>query len=260
VGDGRTAQATKPGAGAAPTRRRGSLTPDEIVAVAADMIRADGIEAFSMRRLGAALGVNPMTVYLRFEDREALLAAVAADQLGRFRVPVAEGPWVDRAVAWADAIRRHLVDARGLAALLDGPDALAASMVEATEAGLSLMLEAGLDGAGAVAAFRALFWHAVGAALAHDTIASGHGRAIVEAGERDRAGADGASGAVPGGVPVTAIARLADHFGPVDPDALYAASARALALGLVAEVRPSPALPQAPAVSATQRSRIEDKP
>lgn len=218
------------------------------------MIRADGLETFSMRRLGAALGVNPMTVYLRFEDREALLAAVAADQLGRFRLPVTEGPWVDRVVAWADAIRRHLVGARGLATLLDGPDALAASMVEATEAGLSLMLEAGLDGADAVAAFRAVFWHAVGAAQAHDSIASGHGRAIVEVGEGHRAGGDGASGAAPGDALVTAIARLADHFGPVDPDTLFAASARALVLGLVAETR----LPR-PAVFATERTRIEDQ-
>jgi AcrR family transcriptional regulator len=221
------------------------------------MIRADGLEAFSMRRLGTALGVNPMTVYLRFEDREALLAAVAADQLGRFRLPAVEGPWVDRAVALADAIRRHLVQARGLAAVLDGSDALAASMVEATEVGLSLMLEAGLDGADAVAAFRALFWHAVGAAQAHDTIASGRGRAIVEAGERYRAGADGASG----GAPVTAIDRLADHFGPVDPDALFAVSVRALVLGLVAEARPAEArLPRPAGVIATERTRIEDQP
>lgn len=219
------------------------------------MIRADGIEAFSMRRLGAALGVNPMTVYLRFEDREALLAAVAADQLGRFRVPAAEGPWVDRAVALVDAIRRHLVDARGLAAALDGSDALAASMIEATEAGLSLMLEAGLDGPDAVAAFRALFWHAVGAAQAHDTIASGHGRSIVEAGERDRAGFDGTSAATPR----PAIARLAGHFGPVDPDALFAASARALVVGLVAETRPAETRLPTPAVIATERTRIEDQ-
>lgn len=253
MGDVRTARATEPGSesGAVRARRRGSLTPDEIVAVASDMIRADGIEAFSMRRLGAALGVNPMTVYLRFEDREALLAAVAADQLGRFRVPVVEGPWIDRTVALADAIRRHLVDTRGLAALLDGPDALAAAMVEATEAGLSLMVEAGIDGADAVAAFRALFWHAVGAALAHDAISSGHGRAIVEAGERDRAGADCASAAAP----ATAIARLADHFGSVDPDTHFATSARALALGLLAEAD----LPTA-AVISTARTRIEDQP
>ena len=237
-------------------RRRGSLTPAEIVAVASEMIRADGIEAFSMRRLGAALGVNPMTVYLRFEDREALLAAVAADQLGRFRVPVAEGAWADRAVAWADAIRRHLVETRGLAAVLDGPDAMAASMVEATEAGLSLMLEAGLEGVDAVAAFRALFWHAVGAALAHDTIASGHGRAIVEAGDRGRAGVDGASASPPW----PAIVELAGHFGPVDPDALFAASARSLVLGLLAEVRPRAARTVSPDAIATERNRIEDQP
>ena len=47
------------------------LTPDRIVTVARSLIREHGLSGFSMRRLAAALDVNPMTIYLRFENKDA---------------------------------------------------------------------------------------------------------------------------------------------------------------------------------------------
>ena len=47
------------------------LTPDRIVTVARSLIREHGLSGFSMRKLAAALDVNPMTIYLRFENKDA---------------------------------------------------------------------------------------------------------------------------------------------------------------------------------------------
>ena len=68
-------------------RRRADLdlTPDRIVTVARGLISEHGLSDFSMRKLAAALDVNPMTIYLRFDNKDALLGAVARASLAEFR-------------------------------------------------------------------------------------------------------------------------------------------------------------------------------
>ena len=98
-------------------RRRTALTQRDIARAALDLIDADGLAAFSMRRLGSRLGTDPMTIYRRFEDQEDLFDEVAVEM---FRgVPVDDLPWD---AAWPD-----LLYAYGAAlhdALLAHPNAL----------------------------------------------------------------------------------------------------------------------------------------
>ena len=72
------------------------LTPDRIVTVARSLIREHGLSGFSMRKLAAALDVNPMTIYLRFENKDALLDAVAQASLAEFKAPPASGTFFQR--------------------------------------------------------------------------------------------------------------------------------------------------------------------
>lgn len=98
-------------------RRRTALTRRDIARAAVELIDADGLAAFSMRRLGSRLGTDPMTIYRRFEDQEDLFDEVAVEL---FRgVPVDGLPWD---AAWPD-----LLYAYGTAlheALLAHPNAL----------------------------------------------------------------------------------------------------------------------------------------
>lgn len=57
------------------TGREGSqaLTRDEIVDTALRIVDADGLSALTMRRLGDALGVDPMMIYRHVRNKEALL-------------------------------------------------------------------------------------------------------------------------------------------------------------------------------------------
>ena len=60
-------------------RREGPGTPltrAGIVAAALDLVDREGAGALSMRRLGAALGVDPMAVYYHLPNKEALLDAI----------------------------------------------------------------------------------------------------------------------------------------------------------------------------------------
>jgi len=65
-------------------------TADRIAAEASALLRAEGEDAVSMRRVAAAVGITPMAIYRHFPNREALLHAVAergwdqlAEQWGR---------------------------------------------------------------------------------------------------------------------------------------------------------------------------------
>jgi AcrR family transcriptional regulator len=51
--------------------------PRTLVEVSLDLVRAHGVEGFSLRAAARTAGVHPAAVYRHFADREELLAAVA---------------------------------------------------------------------------------------------------------------------------------------------------------------------------------------
>ncbi len=55
---------------------RDALTPDRVVEAALALADAHGLEALTMRRLGAALGVEAMSLYRHVASKDALLDAV----------------------------------------------------------------------------------------------------------------------------------------------------------------------------------------
>ena len=211
------------------TRRpRGSLTPDEVIREASALIDEAGVSALSMRRLAQRLGVNPMTLYSRFANREELLGAVIGrrleqvldDPVGR---PALGGSVEDRLVAWAGAVRDALVGLGPLVTELRTGPAVGASIMGLTESGLAAFVDAGLDGAQAVAAFRSLFWHAVGFSVLQPQLWA-HAPALL----------DGV--AVDAGVHPN-LARLAPELGEFDADELFDRTTRALVAGLIIDIR-----------------------
>ncbi|WP_432187003.1 TetR/AcrR family transcriptional regulator C-terminal domain-containing protein [Streptomyces sp. Tue6028] len=78
---------------------RSTLNRPYICAVALALIDANGLGNFSMRKLGAGLGVDPMAVYRHFTDQEELFDGIAEalfDELDVDSLPW-DGSW--RAVA-----------------------------------------------------------------------------------------------------------------------------------------------------------------
>jgi AcrR family transcriptional regulator len=75
-------------------RRRAALTREQVLEAALRLVDADGVEALSMRRLGAALDRDPMRLYTYAASKDDLLDGVVELVLSRLRVPAAEdGDW-----------------------------------------------------------------------------------------------------------------------------------------------------------------------
>lgn len=114
------------------TRREGPATPltrERIVRTALGLVDRDGPKALSMRRLGAALGVDPMAVYHHLPNKEALLDAIVEAVMGEIDLTAdqPENPPEERimvaARAYRDAMLAHgnalaVVLARGPATLV----------------------------------------------------------------------------------------------------------------------------------------------
>src|SRR6478752_6318124 len=81
------------------------LTPERIVDAAIAMADRDGLDGLSMRRLGAELGVDPMSIYHHVRDKDRLLALMI-DRVVTDIHPVRDGEWTD-------VLRRTLLGARG---------------------------------------------------------------------------------------------------------------------------------------------------
>lgn len=206
------------------TRRpRGSLTADEVLVAAGALIDDGGVDALSMRRLADRLGVNPMTLYSRFDNRDDLIAAVIGQRLASSTVlasgRAAVGPVEDRLVSFARSVRDALVGLGPLVAELQSSPRVTESVLALTDSGLDAVSAAGLDGAEAVAAFRSLFWHAVGFAVLQPQLWA-HAPALLDGVEIDPA-------------EHPALARLAPELGTFDGDELFDATTRALVAGLI---------------------------
>lgn len=199
------------------------LSPDDIVTVARRLIADDGLDRFSMRRLAAELDVNPMTIYLRFDNKDALLDAVAAASLSEFEAPAVDGTWAEQVLALATSLRRHLLADRDTLRLVGDGDRLTAGLLGALDRGLELMTDVSNTPAEAVDAFRVLFWHVVGSAYVANTFATMPG---------SRGGLDAALAQAGDAYPH--LVAHAGHFGPVDGDDLFLRTTTQLIAGLQA--------------------------
>jgi TetR/AcrR family tetracycline transcriptional repressor len=115
------------------------LSRADIVAAAVAAIDEDGLDALTMRGLGARLGVAAMSLYRHLANRDAVLAAVVDHLVAQAAQDPAPG------TAWRSAVRGFADRYR--AVLLDHPRAvpLLATHPVTVETGLALM--AGVLGA-----------------------------------------------------------------------------------------------------------------
>jgi AcrR family transcriptional regulator len=75
-----------------PRRPRG-LDRSAILDVAFELLAEGGETAFSVRKVGAAMGIDPMTVLHHFHSKEELLRQIADRALATIEVPEPSGDW-----------------------------------------------------------------------------------------------------------------------------------------------------------------------
>lgn len=70
------------------------LTADRIHATALRLVDLDGIDALSMRKLAATMGVNPMSLYHHVPNKAALLRGICSLAVAELDIPVrADADW-----------------------------------------------------------------------------------------------------------------------------------------------------------------------
>ena len=139
------------------------MTRELVLATALELIDADGVEGLSMRRLGRALGRDPMTLYRHAANKMALLDGVAELVLSQLTVDPNDPDWVGQ-------LRQVARDYRGLALAHPKVVPLLVTRPLGTPLGLrprgtlrpleevlTLLTRAGFSGPDALHIYRALF-------------------------------------------------------------------------------------------------------
>ncbi|MEV5611410.1 TetR family transcriptional regulator [Streptomyces sp. NPDC052225] len=198
------------------------LTRDEVLVVAADLVKQHGPEALTMRKLAAELGTAVTSIYWHVGNRESLLDALVertVADLGTIR-PRGATP-AERVVSVARTLRRQLRDHPHLVAMVHERGLTERMFLPAQQALVREVHAAGLRGARAADAVRAVQFQVVGYVL----VERNRERAPVQRpGEEelwDTALAEDDA----------TLARSLSR--PVDPDRLFLTSVRALVKSLL---------------------------
>ena len=92
--------------GGRPRAGQEALSRGRILEVALRLVDEKGMGALSMRRLGAELGVNPMSIYHHLPGKDAVISGLVGMVFSGMRVRYPDGsPWQDQVRAWAGAYR-----------------------------------------------------------------------------------------------------------------------------------------------------------
>lgn len=128
------------------TPRTTPLTRAEILTSALALIDAEGAEGLSMRKLAGALGVEAMTLYHHFPNKDAILDGVVARVFAEMRVPepLPEG-WMALAEEMFVAFRRALVEHPNTITLLARRPLNTADAADFVETPLSVLAMSGLS-------------------------------------------------------------------------------------------------------------------
>lgn len=82
------------------------LSRGRILEAALRLVDEEGMRALSMRRLGAELGVNPMSIYHHLTDKDAVVSGLVELVFSGMQVRCPEGSsWQQQVCAWAGAYR-----------------------------------------------------------------------------------------------------------------------------------------------------------
>lgn len=144
---------------------RGALSQARIATTALTLLDRDGLQALTMRRLGAKLGVEAMAIYRYFPNKAALLADVVEVLLAELVIPApSDTPWEivlrDVSRAYRALLLRHPHAIPLLAALpLSDPAA-----ARAAGAVLAQLRAAGFDAQSALKALATITSYVVGVA------------------------------------------------------------------------------------------------
>lgn len=172
-------------AASAPRGRRPLLDVERVVDAALVILDTEGLEAVTLRRVSAELGVSHMTLYGYFASKRELLEALVARTLEESRPEVVDG------VDWDEALRRRMRDVHaallkrpGIAELLVTRELAGPSLMRVREELLDILRATGCQEAQAVDGISVVFNYMLGDAMIETHRGRGGSAASFEQGMR----------------------------------------------------------------------------
>ncbi|MFE0461725.1 TetR/AcrR family transcriptional regulator [Kitasatospora sp. NPDC058965] len=152
-----------PGRGTAPS----GLSREKIVASTLDLLDADGLRAFSMRRLAAELEVTAMSVYWYVDNKEQLLELALDAAFGDMAVPPLEdhGDWRRHVYVMAHQYRRCFLRHPWATELIGRYLAIGPNAMLMSTSAVSALAATGLTGDALGGALALVFQYTYGFAL-----------------------------------------------------------------------------------------------
>jgi AcrR family transcriptional regulator len=148
-----------------PRAARGSLSRARILETALLLADEIGLEALSMRRIGAELGVEAMSLYNHVPSKAALLDGMVEVILGEMPAPGPGGGLEERLGEMAFGFRRALQAHPGALPLFITRPVVTKAALHHVETALGLLREAGFQADDSVSALHVLVTFVVGHTL-----------------------------------------------------------------------------------------------
>jgi AcrR family transcriptional regulator len=126
----------------APAARR-PLTRERILQAGLRLIDQQGLESFTMRKLAQELGVDPMSLYRHFENKDALLDGVADVLWGEVELPGSETGWEALLRSMATSLRALAHAHPHAYRLLCNNQSLSLAMLRLSDVTLTYLQQAG---------------------------------------------------------------------------------------------------------------------
>jgi AcrR family transcriptional regulator len=163
-------------AGAAGAAGKEPLSRDQIVAAAIRLIDADGIDGFSMRKLGQELDAGATSLYWHVKGKDQLIDLVLDEIVGEVKLDDDPSlPWRDRAAYVAWEFRRVVKRHRHLAPLAGSRLIMGPNLLTAIEHLFSILRAGGFDGVRLTLAFSAILTFALGTGITESREFTGPG-------------------------------------------------------------------------------------
>jgi TetR/AcrR family transcriptional regulator, tetracycline repressor protein len=119
------------------------ISREQVLACALEVADHDGLEAVTMRRLGAELGVDPMAVSRKLGGKSALYDGLVEHVLAEVAIPPRTGDWAGDFTALARALRATLLAHPHTVPLLGTHPPVTPGSFQIIEAAVAVLLDAG---------------------------------------------------------------------------------------------------------------------
>jgi AcrR family transcriptional regulator len=137
-----------------------SLERNAIAEAGLALFRQGGLSAISTRRVAAALGASPMSLYLHVGSKQGLVDAIVERLMAGVKIDLdSEAAWTAQAEQWAHGLRRALAAHPEVMELLRGRRW---AIVHCTEPLIHALTVADFEAGEAVRAVRLLTWSTLG--------------------------------------------------------------------------------------------------